>query len=154
VLDDEAPAPSPRSFVRRALGLATLVAAGLLLFVLVTTGHIEWKLVTLVGFLWAAWSFLGGLYTQLIEPAARFLADQLTGNVSLPGASETLDQQTARLERMLVQGGPRHHELMVGIRLAEIYRTRQHDLGKSDALLARLRAKYPDAPELVHAGPG
>jgi hypothetical protein len=145
-----------RPFVRRALGLATLVAAGLLLFVLISTGHIEWKLVTLVGFLWAAWSFIGGLYSQLIEPAARFLADQLTGNVSLPGggARETLDQQTARLERMLAQGGPRHHEIMVGIRLAEIYRTRQHDLAKSDALLARLRAKYPDAPELVHAGPG
>lgn len=154
MLDDEAPPPAPRSFVRRALGLATLVAAGLLLFVLVSTGRIEWKLVTLVGFLWAAWSFIGGLYTQLIAPAARFLADQLTGNVSLPGATETLDQQTARLERLLAQGGPRHHELMVGIRLAEIYRTRQHDLAKSDALLARLRAKYPDAPELVHAGPG
>jgi hypothetical protein len=27
-------------------------------------------------------------------------------------------------------------------------------VAKSDALLARLRAKYPDAPELVHAGPG
>lgn len=142
--------PSP--FVRRFLGVASLVAVGLLLWVFVRTGHVEWKLVTLAGFLWAAWSFLSGLFTQLIEPAGRFLADQLTGNVSMPVANETIDEQTARLERLLEQGTRPHHEILVGIRLAEIYRTRQHNMAKSDALLARLRAKYPEAPELAHAG--
>jgi len=148
VLNDQ----TQRPFVRRLLGLSTLVAVGLLIFVLVSTGHVEWKLVTLVGFLWAAWSFIGGLYAQVIEPAGRFLANQLTGNVSMPGTTETIDEQTARLERMLEQETTPHHEIMVGIRLAEIYRTRQKDTAKSDALLARLRAKYPDAPELTHAG--
>ncbi len=144
---------TPRGLVRRFLGLATLVAVGLLLWLLVSTGQVEWKLVTLAGFLWAAWSFLSGLFTQLIEPAGRFLANQLTGNVSMPVANETIDEQTARLERLLEQGTTPHHELLVGIRLAEIYRTRQKDGAKSDALLARLRAKYPEAPELAHAGP-
>ncbi len=142
-----------RPFVRRFLGVSTLVAVGLLIFLLVSTGQIEWKLVTLVGFLWAAWSFIGGLYSQVIEPAGRFLANQLTGNVSMPGTTETIDEQTARLERLLEQETAPHHEIMVGIRLAEIYRTRQKDSAKSDALLARLRAKYPDAPELTHAEP-
>jgi len=150
VLDDESSAP--RRFVRRFLGLATLIAVGLLLFLLVSSGHVEWKLVTLAGFLWAAWGFVSGLFTQVIEPAGRFLANQLTGNVSLPVANETIDEQTARLERLLEQGTTPHHDLLVGIRLAEIYRTRQKDRAKSDALLARLRAKYPDAPELTHAG--
>lgn len=140
-----------RPFVRRFLGLSTLVAVGLLIFLLVSTGKVEWKLVTLVGFLWAAWSFIGGLYSQVIEPAGRFLANQLTGNVSMPGTTETIDEQTARLERLLEQETAPHHEIMVGIRLAEIYRTRQKNTAKSDALLARLRAKYPDAPELAHA---
>ncbi len=70
----------------------------------------------------------------------------------MPGTTETIDEQTGRLERMLEQETTPHHEIMVGIRLAEIYRTRQKDTAKSDALLARLRAKYPDAPELPHAG--
>lgn len=151
MLDDESPAP--RAVARRFLGLATLVAVGLLLFMLVSTGQIEWKLVSLAGFLWAAWSFVSGLFTQLVEPAGRFLANQLTGNVSLPGVkNETIDEQTARLERLLEQDTAPHHEMLVGIRLAEIYRTHQQDRAKSDALLARLRAKYPDAPELTHAG--
>lgn len=150
MLDDESPAP--RAVARRFLGLATLVAVGLLLFMLVSTGHIEWKLVSLAGFLWAAWSFLSGLFTQLIEPAGRFLANQLTGNVSMPVANETIDEQTARLEHLLEQGTTPHHEILVGFRLAEIYRTRQNDPAKSDALLTRLRAKYPDARELTHAG--
>lgn len=150
MLNDELPRP----FVRRCFGLATLVALALVVFLLVSTGHIEWKLVTLAGFLWAAWSFIGGLYTQLIEPAGRFLADQLTGNVPMPESHESIDEQTTRLERLLEQGTTAHHELMVGIRLAEIYRTHQKDPAKSDALLARLRAKYPQAPELTHAGPG
>jgi hypothetical protein len=143
-----------RPFVRRFFGLATLAAIGLILLVLVTTGEVEWKLVTFAGFLWATWSFLSGLFTQLIEPAGRFLADQFTGNVPSPEPPETIDEQTTRLERMLEQGTTPHHEMMVGIRLAEIYRTHQKDPAKSDALLARLRAKYPEAPELTHAGPG
>ncbi len=150
MLDDESSVPRP--FMRRFLGLATLVAVGLLLFMLVRTGQIEWKLVSVAGFLWAAWSLMSGLFTQLIEPAGRFLANQLTGNVSLPVANETIDEQTVRLERLLGQETTPHHEMLVGIRLAEIYRTHQKDRAKSDALLARLRAKYPEAPELTHAG--
>ena len=149
---DESPAPRP--FVRRFFGFTTLVAFGLVVVMRISTGLIEWKLVALAGFLWVAWSFIGGLYTQVIEPAARFLADQLTGNVPSPEPTETIDQQTTRLERLLEQGTTPHHEMMVGIRLAEIYRTHQKDSAKSDALLARLRAKYPAAPELTHAGPG
>jgi len=146
-----AESPSPRSVVGRILGLATLAAAVVLLVVLVRTGHIPWQLVTFVGILWAAWGLLSGLFTQLIEPAVRFFANHLTGNLPLPEQHDTLDEQTARLERLLEQVTTPHHEILIGIRLAEIYRTHLRDAEKSAALLARLRTKYPDAPELVHA---
>ena len=144
----------PRAVVGRILGAATLLAAGLLLVMLASTGHISWQLVTLVGVLWAAWGFIGGLFNHVIDPAARFLANQLTGNVSLPKYDDDIVMQTARLERLLEQVSKPHHEILIGIRLAEIYRTHQQDPSKSDALLARLRAKYPEAPELALADPG
>jgi hypothetical protein len=143
----------PRVALNRILGGAT-VAVLLLLVVLWWTSHeIDWPLVGFVGILWATWSFFSGLYNQLVEPLGRFVINQLTGNVALPVAPESIDDQTARFEQMLNEPLTQHHELLIGIRLAEIYRTHQHDEAKSDALLARLRAKYPDAPEL-HAGSG
>jgi hypothetical protein len=152
VFDDDS--PSPRAVVGRILGLATAGAVALLLFLLLATGHIAWRVVALIGILWGAWGFLGGLFGSLVEPAGRFLADQLTGNVALPGPMETIAEQTARFEHLLAQGLEPHHEILVGIRLAEIYRINQHDPAKAAALLARLRAKYPDAPELELAGTG
>jgi hypothetical protein len=141
--------PSPRAVFGRILGAATLVAVLALLGVLLATGHIEWQLVTLVGILWAAWGFLGGLFGQIVEPAGHFLANQFTGNLPMPEQNFSIDEQTARLEHLLRQGLSRHHELLIGVRLAEIYRTHQRDTAKSAALLGRLREKYPDAPELA-----
>jgi hypothetical protein len=144
--------PSPRAIFGRILGGATLVAVLALVGVLLATGRIEWQLVTLAGILWAAWGFLGGLFSQLMEPAGRFLANQFTGNLPMPDHNYSIDEQTARLEHLLTQGLRRHHEILIGVRLAEIYRTHQRDAVKSEALLARLRDKYPDAPELTHDG--
>jgi hypothetical protein len=144
--------PSPRAVFGRILGAATLVAVLALLGVLLATGHLAWELVTFVGILWAVWGFIGGLFSQLIEPAGRFLANQFTGNLPMPEQNYTLDEQTARLEHLLTQGLRRHQEILIGVRLAEIYRTHQRDAMKSEALLARLRDKYPDAQELTHDG--
>jgi hypothetical protein len=144
--------PGPRAIVGRILGLTTLGGVVTLLVMFVSTGRVEWSVFAFVGLLWALWGFLSGLFGTLIEPAGRFFANQLTGNVELPGASETLDEETARFERLLGQPLAPHQEILIGIRLAEIYRTHQHDAAKSEALLARLRAKHPDAPELAHGG--
>jgi hypothetical protein len=150
VFDDDS--PSPRAVVGRILGLATAGAVLLLLILFFSTGQVDWRLVAFIGVLWAAWGFIGGLFGDLFEPAGRFLMDQLTGNVALPGPAETLAEQAARFERMLAEGVEPHHEIIMGIRLAEIYRINQHDPAKAAALVARLRAKYPDAPELKLAG--
>lgn len=141
--------PNPRTVVALILGFAGGVAVLGLLLVLIATGHIEWKLVALIGVLWGAWGFLNGLFNSVLEPAGRFLLGELDGGVALPDASETLEQQTGRLERLMTRPLEPHHEIMVGVRLAEIYRLNQHDPAKADALLARLRARHPDAPELI-----
>lgn len=152
MFDDDS--PNPRAVVGRILGLAMAAAGLFLLIVLLSTGHIEWTLLALIGVLWAVWGFLGGIFDYLLEPAGRFFMNQLTGNVALPDTTETLDELTARLERLIAQPLEPHHEILVGIRLAEIYRLNQHDPARAEALLARLRAKYPDAPELALAGSG
>lgn len=141
--------PSPRAIFGRFLGLTAVGAAGALVLILVATGEFDWTLFAFLGLVWALWGFVRGVFGTLIEPAGRFLADQLTGNVPVPGDSETLDEETARFERLLDAPLTPHREILIGVRLAEIYRLHQHDAAKADALLARLRAKHPDATELI-----
>jgi predicted component of type VI protein secretion system len=65
----------------------------------------------------------------------------------------TIEQETALLERQLDADPPppAHRAALAGIRLAEIYRTHQHAPAQADALIARLTARYPDAPELAQS---
>ena len=139
----------PRAAVRRLIGGVTVVAwvlAGLSWW---SSGSIDWTLVGSAGVLSGVYSFL----TTIIDTAtdvSRFIGNQFTGNVALPVPQDTIEAQTARFERMLGEPLDRHREILIGIRLAEIYRTHDLDDGKSTALLDRLRAKYPDAPELFH----
>ncbi len=140
----------PRADVRRIIGGVTLVAWALAGFAWWSSGSIDWALVGFAGAMWGAYSFL----TTIVDTASdlgRFIGNQFTGNVALPVPQDTIDAQTARLERMLQEPLERHREILIGIRLAEIYRTHQLDEAKSTALLERLRAKYPDAPELFHS---
>jgi hypothetical protein len=147
--------PSARVVVRGVLGGATLLAGVALLALLVGSGRVEWKLVTLVLVLWGAYGFFDSLLGGLVEPFGRFLAGQLFG-ADLPGAARlTIDQETAALERLVTADTPpsAHRAILAGIRLAEIYRTHQHDAAKADTLIARLAAQYPDAPELQYVRP-
>lgn len=151
--------PSARGVVRGVLGGATVLAGVVLLALLVGTGRIEWKLVTLMLVLWGAYRFFDSLLGGLVEPFGRFLAGQLFGTDLGGAAPLTIDQETTALERLLTEDPPPspHRATLAGIRLAEIYRTHQHDPAKADALIARLAAQYPDAPELRYvrsAAPG
>ena len=75
----------------------------------------------------------------------------------MPATGLSIEAEVAALERLLAGNPPppppRHRVLMAGIRLAEIYRTSQHDAAKADALIARLASQYPDAPELKYVRP-
>jgi hypothetical protein len=137
------------------LGAAALLAAVALLALLVESRHLEWRLVTFLLVLWSAYSFFDGLLESVVAPFGRFLQSQFMGG-ELPGVPRlTIDQEAAALERVLAADPPlpSHRTLLAGIRLAEIYRTHQHDAAKADALLGRLAAQYPDAPELRYVRP-
>ena len=152
---DFADPPSLRGVMRGILGAALALGCLALVVVSISTRHIEWRLVTLVLTLWAAWSFWDGLFGTLIEPLGRFMTNALTGGVMPDGTTITIDQETAMLEH-LVQANPSpppHRVVLAGIRLAEIYRTHQHDAAKAEALIARLVERYPEAPELAHVRP-
>ena len=140
----------PRVALRRIIGGVTVVAWALAGLSWLSTGSIDWTLVGFAGAMWGVYSFLETI-VDTVTDLGRFIGNQFTGNVALPVPQDTIDAQTARFERMLAEPLDRHREILVGIRLAEIYRTHQLDEAKSAALLDRLRAKYPDAPELIQS---
>lgn len=140
--------PDPRRIVRGIFGLALVAAASVLVVAFVTTGRVQWKLVALMLTLWAVWSFFSGLMDTLFVPLGRFLAGALGGGVVLSGPPISIEEETASLEHLLQGPLPPHREILAGIRLAEIYRTHQRVDAKADAVIDRLLAKYPDAPEL------
>jgi hypothetical protein len=137
----------PRVALRRIIGGVTVVAWALAGLSWLSSGSIDWTLVGFAGAMWGAYSFLTTI-VDTVGGLVRFVGNQFTGNVALPVPQDTIDDQTARFERMLAEPLDRHHEILIGIRLAEIYRTHQSDEAKSTALLDRLRAKFPDATEL------
>jgi hypothetical protein len=139
----------PRAAVRRLIGGVTVVAWALAGVSWWSSGSIDWSLVGFAGVMWGVYSFLTTI-VDTVTDLGRFIGNQFTGNVALPVPQDTIDAQTARFERMLAEPLDRHREILIGIRLAEIYRTHELDEAKSAALLDRLRARYPDAPELFH----
>lgn len=141
--------------MRGILGAALALGCVALVVVSISTRHIEWRLVTLVLTLWAAWSFFDGLFGTLLEPLGRFMSSALTGGAMPGGTTITIDQETEMLEHLVHSDPPPppHRVVLAGIRLAEIYRTHQRDPAKAEALLDRLLQRYPEAPELQYVRP-
>lgn len=152
---DFADPPSLRGVVRGILGAALALGCVALVAVSISTRHIEWRLVTLVLTLWAAWSFFDGLFGTLFEPLGRFMSNALTGGAMPGGTTITIDQETEMLEHLVHSDPPPppHRVVLAGIRLAEIYRTHQRDPAKAEALIDRLLERYPEAPELQYVRP-
>lgn len=150
--NDSSDPPSPLAVVRGFLGLALVLASVALVVLFFSSGHLDMHLATWVGLLWLAWGVLHDLMGRVIQPLLAFLGGQLLGGTDAgPPVQIDLERETQMLEGLMANPPPvRHREIIAGIRLAEIYRTHQSDRAKSDALLARLRAKYPDARELRH----
>jgi hypothetical protein len=138
--------------VRSILGGGLVVATVVLAVLYFDSGHIDSRWVAFVAALWLFWGVFSDLFGLLLQPFAALLGGQLTGGPdSGPPLVFDIERETKMLERLVNDPSPLpHREILAGIRLAEIYRTHQHDLPKSDALLARLRAKYPEAHELRH----
>jgi hypothetical protein len=152
---DFADPPSPRAVIRGILGAASVLVGLALVVVSIDEGHVEWRLVALLLSLWGAWSFFGALLESVVEPFGRFLENAFTGGAIPGGPGITVDAETAVLERLLDADPPppQHRAVLAGIRLAEIYRTHHHDAARADQVIARLVARYPDAPELAYVRP-
>jgi len=152
LLVDFADPPSLRAVIRGMLGAACVVVGLALVVVSIAEGHIEWRLVALLLSLWGAWSFFGTLFESVVEPLGRFLGSALTGGAMPGDRAITIDDETTMLERVLDADPPplQHRAVLAGIRLAEIYRTHQHDVAKAEQVITRLVARYPDAPELAY----
>ena len=111
----------------------------------------DWRTLALAGAAWSLWGVMSGLLDGVALPLATLLGNLLAGGsvgVGDTAPAVTIDEEMARLERRLSQDPSSHQRIIAGIRLAEIYRTHQHDAAKADALIAQLCAQYPDAPEL------
>jgi len=152
---DFADPPSLRGVMRGILGTALALGCVALVAVSISTRHIEWRLVSLVLTLWAAWSFFDGVFGTLLEPLGRFMSNALTGGAMPGGTTITIDQETEMLEHLVHSDPPPppHRVVLAGIRLAEIYRTHQRDAAKAEALIERLLERYPEAPELQYVRP-
>jgi len=147
--------PRPRQVAGRLLGVALALAMVALPVDWAESGSVSWQLVGVIGILWGVRSFVTGLFDDVLEPLGRFASSVFAGSgPEIPGARFTIDEETTKLERMMDQTLPAHREILIGIRLAEIYRTHEHDPAKASQMMDRLRAKYPDASELRHADSG
>src|SRR2546428_9069246 len=147
---DFADPPSLRGVMRGILGVAMALAGLALVVVSIAAGHIEWRLVTLVLALWGVWGFFDSLFGWVLEPLGRLVGDALTGGAMPGGTTITIGDETAMLEHLVAADPPPppHRVVLAGIRLAEIYRTHEHDAAKAEAVIARLASRDPDAPEL------
>ena len=146
---------SVRMVVRGILGAAMALAGLALVVVSIAAEHIEWRLGALVLALWGAWSFFDSLFGWVLEPLGEFVGNALTGG-AIPGdRAITIQDETTMLERLVDADPPPppHRVVLAGIRLAEIYRTHDHDPAKAEAVIARLISRYPDAPELKYVRP-
>lgn len=144
--------PRPRQVAGRLLGIALAVALVALPVDWAESGSVSWHLIGLIGIVWTVRGFVVGLFDDVLEPLGRFASNVFAGSgPEIPGTRFTIDEETAKLEAMMSRSLAPHREILVGIRLAEIYRTHQHDTAKASEMMDRLRAKYPDAPELRYA---
>lgn len=155
---DSSDPPSPLTVIRGIVGGVLALATLALLVSCVSSGSIDWQLWGLVVLLWAIWGFFEDVAAFVVRPFSAFVGRTFTGGFGggpLGDAAPpiTIDEETVFLEHLVANPPNAHRAVMAGIRLAEIYRTHQHDQAKSDALLDRLRAQYPDARELGYVRP-
>lgn len=134
----------PDAIVRAAFATATVIFGGIGLLVrdarlLVASG--------IFGILWTLWDVLWGRW---IEPASTWAFRVLTEGAGgpPPNIRPTLDDTIRLLESHLAGDASRHVQIQAALRLEEIYRAIRKDPDRAAEVLARARARFPDAEEL------
>jgi hypothetical protein len=101
-----------------------------------------------LGVIWTAWDLL---WDRVLGPAADWIARVLTeGGSGMPPADTrpTLDDTIRLLESHLARDASRSVHIQAAVRLEEIYRTVRQDPERARDVIAKIRARYPDAEEL------
>jgi hypothetical protein len=125
------------------LGVATLVSAAFGLL-----GDARWFGASAAfGTAWWGWDFL---WANVIGPLGDWFTGMLTGTATVEEPPDlSLDDTVRLLESHLASDGvPQHVQIQSALRLAEIYRISKKDPAKARAVVERVRARWPDAPEL------
>lgn len=139
----------PRAVVRGVFFAVVSLASIGFVIAWVAEGHIDGQMAALLGVLWMFWVIASDLRRMIIDPVTRYVRGQVVGGVADGVPMITADEEITYLEKLANDPkADRHRQIMGGIRLAELYRTVRHDQTRSDAVLAKLKAQYPDAKEL------
>lgn len=137
------PFQSPSAVGRTMFGAATVLTA-----LLGLAGDARWFAASgAFGTAWWAWD---AVWDSVLGPLGGWFSGMLTGTADVDEPPDlTLDDTVRLLESHLTADGvTRHVQIQSALRLAEIYRLNRKDPAKADEVLARVRAKWPDAPEL------
>jgi len=142
------PPTSPGVAGRRILATATVVAA-----LLGVVGDARWLAASgAFGLAWWGWDFI---WDNVFGPVGGWVAAMLTGTSGVETPPDLSLDDTIRLleDHVAADAVPRHVQIQSALRLAEIYRLNKHDSQRADAVIARVRSRWPDAPELAHVQP-
>ncbi len=125
--------------MRRFATAAAVVALAVFAYQWLSTGSGDWRLVAFAALVLT----LTDVFVTLVGTAGAALSRLFQGSAI------TLDDEIADLELRLKDPTlSAEHEIPAALRLAEIYRKYRHDSHRAERLVDRVRAKYPDAPEL------
>lgn len=134
---------------RVAFGAATILAA-----VLGLLSDARWFAASgAFGAVWWAWD---ALCDNVFTPLGQLLTGAITGSSGVEEPPDLTVDDTVRLleSHLAADATPRHVQIQSALRLAEIYRLNKKDPAKAEEVLAKVRAKWPDAPELTVRGEG
>ena len=143
-----APPNSPSVVGRRFLATATIVAA--LLGVL---GDTRWLAASgAFGIAWWGWD---AVWENVFGPIGGWVTAMLTGTSGVETPPDLSLDDTIRLleDHIAADAVPRHVQIQSALRLAEIYRLNKHDPQRAGEVIARVRARWPDSPELARFEP-
>jgi len=97
----------------------------------------------------AMWFAADSLTARIFSPLMEFLLGWFQGDKDLPvEVRPTADDTIRLLEHHIENNADRHVQIQAALRLADIYRAVYRDHDKAALVLERVRARFPDAPEL------
>ncbi|MGA2383427.1 MAG: hypothetical protein ABSG61_08325 [Gemmatimonadales bacterium] len=142
------PPTSPGVVGRRFFATATVAAALLGLL-----GDPRWFAASgAFGIAWWGWD---AIWENVFGPFGAWFTGMLAGTSGVEAPPDLTVDDTIRLleGHLSADAVPRHVQIQSALRLAEIYRLAKEDPQRARDVIARVRARWPDAPELQREEP-